>query len=122
MNTQNPNPERRAPTAQPLWRQGYDAMEAAVGPPLEQLVRSDQFAQGLAAFTRLRRELEAQAARTSRHVLHRLNLPAGSDVTRLLNEIGELRKQVRQLSDELADRERPAAVTRKRTGRGRAAG
>ena len=56
-------------------------------------------------------------------MLHRLNLPAGSDVTRLLNEIGELRKQVRQLTAELAAREQPDATTAaKRGGRGRAAG
>ena len=87
-------------------------MEAAVGPPLEQFVRSDQFAQGLAVVARLRRDVEAVAGRTSRQVLHRLNLPAGTDVTRLLNEIGELRKQVRQLTEELANRDQqPAAIT-----------
>ena len=118
-----PNPKSAAPTAQPTWRQGYDAVEAMVGPPLEQLVRSDQFAQGVAIVTRFRRQLETQAARTSRHVLHRLNLPAGSDVTRLLNEIGELRKQVRQLTAELAARESQTTTTAaKRGGRGRAAG
>ena len=116
-----PNPKPAAPTAPPAWRQGYDAVEAMVGPPLEQLVRSDQFAQGVAVLTRLRRQLEAQAARTSRQVLHGLNLPAGSDVTRLLNEIGELRKQVRQLSAELAARDSQTPTT-KRGGRGRAAG
>ena len=120
MNT--PNPKRAAPPAQPLWRQGYDAVEAAVGPPLEQFVRSDQFAQGLAVLTRFRREIEDRTARTSRQVLHRLNLPAGSDVTRLLAEIGELRKQVRQLSDELAARDASSTATRKRGARGRTAG
>jgi hypothetical protein len=69
-------------------------------------------------------------------VLHRLNLPAATDVTRLLNEIGELKRQVRKLSEQLAASEqraqrsasastsRPATkrAPRKGSTRGRAAG
>ena len=40
-------------------------------------------------------------SRATRRVLHRLNLPAGTDVSRILNEIGQLRVQVRELSAEL---------------------
>ena len=39
----------------------------------------------------------------TRRVLHRLNLPAGTDVTRILNEIGQLRRQVHDLTVELDD-------------------
>jgi uncharacterized coiled-coil protein SlyX len=34
-------------------------------------------------------------------MLHSLNLPAGSDVTRILNELGQLKRQVRALTAEL---------------------
>ena len=116
----------------PLWRQGYDALESSVGPQLEQLVASDEFSRALGVLTQLRREFEQRASRTTRHVLHRLNLPAGTDMTRLLNEIGELKKQVRKLSEQLAASEqqttRPAtksaskSVAKKGGARGRAAG
>ena len=56
---------------------------------------------GLAA--RVQRMVESEVARTTRRVLHRLNLPAGTDVTRILNEIGQLRLQVRELTAELAE-------------------
>jgi hypothetical protein len=91
-------------------------------------VRSEQFAFGLGLVAQLRREVEQQASRTTRQLLHRLNLPAGTDVTRLLTEIGELRKQVRQLSQQLDAHEqappprsvKAAAPTRKESTRGRA--
>ena len=62
--------------------------------------------------------------RSTRRVLHRLNLPAGTDVSRILNEIGQLRVQVRELSaelDEARDRAgRPAAgAGRRRSASGR---
>jgi hypothetical protein len=111
-----------------LWRQGYDAVESIVGPALEQWVRSDQFAVGVGFVSQLRRELERRASRSTRQMLHRFNLPAGTDVARLLTEIGELRKQVRQLTEQLEAHEqatpaRPrkaAASTKKGASRGRA--
>ena len=48
----------------------------------------------------------------TRRVLHRLNLPAGTDVTRILNEIGQLRRQVHELTVELDDTRAELAVRR----------
>ena len=39
--------------------------------------------------------------RSTRRALHALNLPAGTDVTRILNELGQLKRQVRELSSQL---------------------
>jgi hypothetical protein len=109
------NPRAAAsPPAPPGWRQGYDALESIVGPPLEQWVRSDNFAVAIGVVSQLRREFERQASRATRQLLHRFNLPAGTDVTRLLVEIGELRRQVRQLTEQL-----DATTTRKESARGR---
>ena len=115
------------PPAQPLWRQGYDALESVIGPPLEQLVGTDQFTSSLGFLSELRHELEQRASRTTRRLLHQFNLPAATDVTRLLTEIGELKKQVRKLSEQLDAREqaptrptRRTAATKKETTRARA--
>jgi len=103
---------------QPTWRQGFDALEKQVSPRLESLIQSEQFAVAIGLAARVQRAVEGEMSRTTRRVLHRLNLPAGSDVSRILNEIGQLRVQVRALSAELdearaelADRP-PAEVTR----------
>jgi len=96
---------------QPSWRQGFDALEKQLSPRLESLVQSEQFAVALGLATRVQRAVEGEMARTTRRVLHRLNLPAGTDVSRILNEIGQLRVQVRELSTEL-DEARAQLATR----------
>jgi hypothetical protein len=53
--------------------------------------------------SRAQSEVRRRSERTTRRLLHLWNLPAGSDVTRLLNEIGALQQQVRDLTRELND-------------------
>lgn len=94
----------------PQWRQGYDALERQVGPRLEQLVQSEQFAVAIGLLARVQRGIETESGRMTRRILHRLNLPAGSDVTRILNEIGQLRRQVHELTVELDEARAELAV------------
>jgi hypothetical protein len=103
----------------PAWRQGFDSLERHVAPRIEAVVQSEQFAVAVGLAARVQRAVEGEMARTTRRVLHRLNLPAGTDVSRILNEIGQLRVQVRALTAdleearaELADAERAPAVRR----------
>lgn len=95
----------------PSWRQGYDVVERQVGPRLEQLMRSEQFAVAVGLMARVQRTVEAESGRMTRRVLHRLNLPAGTDVSRILNEIGQLRRQVHDLTVELEDAKTEVATT-----------
>jgi hypothetical protein len=88
---------------QPVWRQQFDAVERELSPRLEALVRSEQFAVAVGLAARVQRAVESELARGTRRVLHRLNLPAGTDVTRILNELGQLRIQVRELTAELEE-------------------
>ncbi|HEX4906262.1 MAG TPA: poly(R)-hydroxyalkanoic acid synthase subunit PhaE [Acidimicrobiales bacterium] len=82
----------------PAWRQLFDTVEAAVAPALEQVMRSEQFAVALGIATQAQKAVQERAERTMRRTLHLWNLPAGSDVTRILNEIGKLQREVRELS------------------------
>jgi hypothetical protein len=85
----------------PAWRQGFDAVERELTPRLEALVRSEPFAVAVGLVTRAQRIVEDEMSRRTRRMLHRWNLPAGTDVNRILHEIGQLRVQVRELSAEL---------------------
>jgi predicted transcriptional regulator len=85
----------------PAWRQGFDAVEGVVGPRLTALVNSEAFAIAVGIATRAEHTMRQRSERTTRQLLHRLNLPAGSDVTRLLAEIGTLQQQVRELTKQL---------------------
>ena len=82
----------------PVWRQGFDALEAAVAPRLEELAKSEQFQIAVGLLASAQRAAQERAERSMRRALHLWNLPAGSDVTRILNEIGKLQREVRELS------------------------
>ena len=81
----------------PRWRQAYDAVEREATPRVEGVLHSDAFATVSGLLNQVRRKIEADLAHASRRSLHLLNLPAGSDVTRLLNEIGQLRQEISDL-------------------------
>jgi hypothetical protein len=100
------------PDRPPTWRQGFDAVERQLTPRLEALVQSEQFAVAVGLLARVQRAVEGEMARNTRRVLHRFNLPAGTDVARILNEIGQLRVQVRELSAELEDARAELAATK----------
>jgi hypothetical protein len=85
----------------PRWRQGFDAIEGTVGPRLTALVNSEPFAVAVGLAARTEHVLRVRSERATRRVLHFWNLPAGSDVTRLLNEVGNLQQQVRELARQL---------------------
>jgi hypothetical protein len=74
------------------------------------VVNSEQFAIAAGIVTRVQRTARRSAERTTRRLLHLANLPAGSDVTRLLNEIGALQAQVRELSRQV-ERQRAEGST-----------
>jgi hypothetical protein len=98
-----PEPSNRPAT--PLLRQVFDSVEREVAPRLEQLVRTEQFAIAVGLLSRLQQAAQAQARRNTRRVLHLMNLPAGTDVARILGELGQLKQQVRDLSDQLEAKE-----------------
>jgi len=99
-----PDPDRppqRDAVVVPLWRQGYDVVEREIAPRLESLVRSEQMAVAVGLVAKLQRQAQRQAARQTRRMLHLFNLPAGTDVSRILTEIGQLKQQVRDLTRQL---------------------
>lgn len=106
----------------PPWRQGFDAVERQLSPVLEGLVQSEQFAVAVGLAARVQRAMQDQASRSTRRVLHALNLPAGTDVTRILNELGQLKRQVRELSSQLDAAQAELEAARAAAPRKRAAG
>jgi hypothetical protein len=76
-----------------------------VGPRLKAVVNSEPFAVAVGLASRADHAIRATSERATRRVLHFWNLPAGSDVTRVLNEIGKLQHEVRALSRQLDAKE-----------------
>jgi len=118
------NQPAATPPGTPVLRQVFDSVEREIAPRLEKLVRTEQFAIAAGLVNQLQRVVQQQAGRSTRRALHMLNLPAGTDVSRILNEIGQLRQQVRDLQDELARKEEEldaVAPRSQRTARPRSA-
>jgi hypothetical protein len=84
-----------------------DAVEGVLTPVAGNVVRHDTFALSLAVVSRAGRGVATRAERLSRQGLHLLNLPAGSDINRLLRSIASLEREVRDLRKQV---ENPAAV------------
>ena len=93
----------------PLWRQAYDAVDHAVTPRAEELVRTEQFADVSAVAARARSGLRGELDRLTAGIWHLFNLPASSDVQRLRRQIGELDREVRRLRMQLAEQAAHAA-------------
>jgi hypothetical protein len=87
--------------AGPRWRQGYDAIERALEPQISAVFGHDRFGQAVGVGVHVHQSARALASSSTRRLLHAFNLPAGTDVTRILNEIGSLKRQVYELGAQL---------------------
>jgi hypothetical protein len=93
----------------PLWRQAFDAAERRVTPRAEEFVRTESFAIGAALVRRATTLARDSARGVTARAWHLLNLPAGTDVSRLRAQVGALDREVRRLTLQLeAERRRPA--------------
>jgi hypothetical protein len=95
-------------TQPPRWRQAFDAVDRAVAPHAESFVRTPGFSTGVAVLRRAQVLARASGRGLTARAWHLLNLPAGSDVSRLRAQIGALDREVRRLAVQLEqDRRRP---------------
>jgi hypothetical protein len=88
---------------QPMWRRAFDTVERSVGPQLEQVVQTEQFADVTAVVARLQGELQRRTERVMRRGWHFWNLPAGSDIKRMSEQLASLERRVRDLTKQLED-------------------
>ena len=80
----------------PRWRQAFDTAEKAVAPRAENIVRTPAFSLGAALVRRAQTLARNSARDLTARAWHLVNLPAGSDVSRLRAQIGALDREVRR--------------------------
>jgi hypothetical protein len=103
---------RKPPPAAPLWRQAFDAAERAIAPRAEDLVRTESFSLATALLRRAQTVAGRSVQDLSARAWHLLNLPAGSDISRLRAQIGSLDREVRRLTIQLEQERRRGSASR----------
>jgi len=89
-----------------LWLDLVLRVERAVGRRVEAAVHSDTYFDVVAELNRGTRRLTGAAEGVSRRGLHLLNLPAGTDVRRLREQLARMDRRLLQISKELEQLER----------------
>jgi hypothetical protein len=101
----------------PPWRKAIEDYERAIGAPLEEFIKSDQFADMAAKAAKQQAQAPQGMAASpvpgmpasTTEWLHSMNLPAASDIAELRAEIEALREEVRALTAALAAKAEPKA-------------
>jgi hypothetical protein len=86
----------------PLWLQAVYRLERAIGGPIESAVRSDTYFDVVAQANRARARAIGAVEGVSRRCLHLVNLPAGTDVRRVREQLSRMERRLNALTDELA--------------------
>lgn len=94
-------PAKRA--GQPLWLRAVHRLERTVGEPLESVLHSDAYFDLITEMLRVRAGTGRTLEGVSRRMLHLLNLPAGSDIRRLREQLGRVERRLATLTKELDD-------------------
>ena len=87
--------------AQPLWLKLVLRLERAVGGPVETAVHSDTYFDVVTELNRGTRRLTDAVEGVSKRGLHLLNLPAGTDIRRVREQLARMDRRLLQISKEL---------------------
>jgi hypothetical protein len=82
----------------PIWKQVFDATERRASPVLERTVNSRPLAYALTFGMAWQRRLNDLTEQHFRRLLHAWNMPAGTDVRRMSDQITSLERRVRDLA------------------------
>jgi hypothetical protein len=94
------------PTDLPLWLKLVLRLERAVGGPVEAAVHSDTYFDVVTELNRGTRRLTDAVESVSKRGLHLLNLPAGTDIRRVREQLARMDRRLLQITKELEQLER----------------
>ena len=93
-----------------LWRQAFDAVERPVAAAAETWVESGTFMDFATVAVRSQRRLSGEVQRVTDQWVHAWGLASRADVTKLMNEVGSLTRELRALRQQVAAREAGARL------------
>jgi len=112
------------PDTRPTWRVLVDRLDRAVSPRADAVVRTNLFADSVAAMIRLEAQVRRRAERQTTRVWHMWNLPTAGDIRRMRSQLSSMEARLRDMSERLEESEearraaeqgavRPATIPRK---------
>ena len=87
----------------PRWQREVGRVVNLVGPRLEAATKRDEFAIAVGLARTVQGDLRRRFERSSKRALHLFNLPAGSDIRALRQQIASLERQLRDLGKSVED-------------------
>jgi len=92
-------------SSKPLWLKAVLRVERAIGGPVEAAVRTDTYFDLVTKATRVTGTVKRKVSGTSTRVLHGINLPAGSDIQGVREQLSRMERRLNRLTEEVADRD-----------------
>ena len=88
----------------PQWLDTVLKLERAIGSRVEEAVTSDAYFELVAQANRAQKRFFEAFESVQQEWLHLFNLPTGTDVRRLRDQISRIEREIEALTNELADR------------------
>jgi hypothetical protein len=85
----------------PLWLRLVLRAERAIGGPVEAAVRSDTYFDGVAKLNKTAARVSGAVEGVSKRGLHLLNLPAGTDIRRVHEQLARMDRRLVRLTKDL---------------------
>ncbi len=89
----------------PLWLEAVRRFERAIGVPVERAVTSDAYFDMVPHLRRAQAQMAELVTAATEEWFRLFNLPAGSDIRRMREQLSRMERQLDRLTKELADRE-----------------
>jgi hypothetical protein len=90
-------------SAKPLWLRAVYRLERAIGEPVESAVRTETYFNLMTTATRTTKTAKRKVTGASTRALHLLNLPAGTDVRRMREQLARMERRLNQLSERVEE-------------------
>jgi hypothetical protein len=87
----------------PLWKRAYDSVEKQAGPALTQFFSKPEVVEAVTLGMAVQRRARDDLGEVIRRGLHSVNLPSGTDVRKVSNQIAGLEREIRLLSRQVEE-------------------
>jgi hypothetical protein len=94
----------------PLWQKAVVGAQSRATPVLRAAVDRQEVTAGIGLLQTLRGVVVRSTEAPSRRLLHLFNLPAGSDINRMLVQIASLERELRELRKRIEDEQRDGTL------------